>query len=147
MRERKTEGERWVILSRLGRTGRGASQVGMGSFEVRLRPVTSPCFFIPGFPKLQRFQAHHDHILSRHMGKLKKHLVRTGAAYGRTGDRKPPRNTLGGPDKEQMYTGIYTTKWFLQCFIERRKQQSCAESRCLRIPSLSEETGNQYITQ
>ncbi|XP_067850081.1 uncharacterized protein [Heptranchias perlo] len=53
-------------------------------------------FFIPGFPKLQRFQGHHDQILSKLMPKLKKHM-----------------------DKEQMSTGIYTTKWFLQCFIER----------------------------
>ncbi|XP_051779566.1 USP6 N-terminal-like protein [Erpetoichthys calabaricus] len=53
-------------------------------------------FFIPGFPKLQRFQAHHDQILSKLIPKLKKHM-----------------------DKEQMTTGIYTTKWFLQCFIDR----------------------------
>ncbi|NXI47074.1 US6NL protein, partial [Galbula dea] len=53
-------------------------------------------FFIPGFPKLQRFQAHHEQILSKLFPKLKKHL-----------------------DKEQMTTGIYTTKWFLQCFIDR----------------------------
>ncbi|KAK2842047.1 hypothetical protein Q5P01_012247 [Channa striata] len=53
-------------------------------------------FFIPGFPKLQRFQTHYDLILSKMLPKLKKHL-----------------------DKEQMTTGIYTTKWFLQCFIER----------------------------
>ncbi|XP_053333796.1 USP6 N-terminal-like protein [Clarias gariepinus] len=53
-------------------------------------------FFIPGFPKLQRFQAHHDQILAKLLPKLKKHL-----------------------DKEQMTTGIYTTKWFLQCFIDR----------------------------
>uniref|UniRef100_A0AAR2JNL2 USP6 N-terminal-like protein n=1 Tax=Pygocentrus nattereri TaxID=42514 RepID=A0AAR2JNL2_PYGNA len=53
-------------------------------------------FFIPGFPKLQRFQNHHDQILSKLMPKLKKHL-----------------------DKEQMSTGIYSTKWFLQCFIDR----------------------------
>ncbi|XP_043083215.1 USP6 N-terminal-like protein [Puntigrus tetrazona] len=53
-------------------------------------------FFIPGFPKLQRFQAHHDQILSKLLPKLRKHL-----------------------DKEQMSTGIYTTKWFLQCFIDR----------------------------
>ncbi|NWU97814.1 US6NL protein, partial [Upupa epops] len=53
-------------------------------------------FFIPGFPKLQRFQAHHEQILSRLFPKLKKHM-----------------------DKEQMTTGIYTTKWFLQCFIDR----------------------------
>uniref|UniRef100_A0A8C4Z4K7 Si:dkeyp-19e1.3 n=1 Tax=Gadus morhua TaxID=8049 RepID=A0A8C4Z4K7_GADMO len=53
-------------------------------------------FFIPGFPKLQRFQSHHDLILSKMLPRLKKHL-----------------------DKEQMMTGIYTTKWFLQCFIDR----------------------------
>ncbi|XP_063145348.1 TBC1 domain family member 30-like [Candoia aspera] len=53
-------------------------------------------FFIPGFPKLQRFQAHHEAILNKLFPKLKKHL-----------------------DKEQMSAGIYTTKWFLQCFIDR----------------------------
>ncbi|XP_067293344.1 USP6 N-terminal-like protein [Pseudorasbora parva] len=53
-------------------------------------------FFIPGFPKLQRFQLHHDQILSKLLPKLRKHL-----------------------DKEQMSTGIYSTKWFLQCFIDR----------------------------
>ncbi|KAM4572594.1 uncharacterized protein PAE49_007709 [Odontesthes bonariensis] len=53
-------------------------------------------FFIPGFPKLQRFQAQHELILSKMLPKLKIHL-----------------------DKEQMTTGIYTTKWFLQCFIDR----------------------------
>ncbi|KAM7424752.1 hypothetical protein PAMA_000892 [Pampus argenteus] len=53
-------------------------------------------FFIPGFPKLQRFQAHHDQIISKLIPKLKKHL-----------------------DREQMSAGIYCTKWFLQCFIDR----------------------------
>lgn len=53
-------------------------------------------FFIPGFPKLQRFQAHHDQIITKLIPKLKKHL-----------------------DKEQMSAGIYSTKWFLQCFIDR----------------------------
>lgn len=32
-------------------------------------------FFIPGFPKLQRFQAHHEQILSKLFPKLKKHMV------------------------------------------------------------------------
>ncbi|XP_067090424.1 USP6 N-terminal-like protein [Osmerus mordax] len=53
-------------------------------------------FFIPCFPKLHRYQAHHEQILSKLLPKLKKHM-----------------------DKEQMSTGIYTTKWFLQCFIDR----------------------------
>lgn len=39
--------------------------------------LTVPGFFIPGFPKLQRFQAHHELILSKMLPKLKKHLVRT----------------------------------------------------------------------
>ncbi|XP_035507684.1 USP6 N-terminal-like protein [Morone saxatilis] len=53
-------------------------------------------FFVPGFPKLQRFQTHHDQIISKLVPKLKKHL-----------------------DREQMSAGIYSTKWFLQCFIDR----------------------------
>ncbi|KAM7015967.1 USP6 N-terminal-like protein [Tautogolabrus adspersus] len=52
--------------------------------------------FVPGFPKLHRFQAHHDQIISKLIPKLKKHL-----------------------DREQMSAGIYCTKWFLQCFIDR----------------------------
>ncbi|KAF1393290.1 hypothetical protein PFLUV_G00037040 [Perca fluviatilis] len=32
-------------------------------------------FFVPGFPKLQRFQAHHDQIISKLVPKLKKHLT------------------------------------------------------------------------
>uniref|UniRef100_A0A665WKT2 Si:ch211-288d18.1 n=1 Tax=Echeneis naucrates TaxID=173247 RepID=A0A665WKT2_ECHNA len=46
-------------------------------------------FFVPGFPKLQRYQSHHDQIISKLIPKLKKHLVRSH------------------------------TKWFLQCFIDR----------------------------
>ncbi|KAM4593418.1 USP6 N-terminal-like protein isoform 2-T2 [Odontesthes bonariensis] len=53
-------------------------------------------FFVPGFPKLQRFQVHHDQIISKLTPKLKKHL-----------------------DREQMSAGIYSTKWFMQCFIDR----------------------------
>ncbi|KAJ0001763.1 hypothetical protein NQD34_001559, partial [Periophthalmus magnuspinnatus] len=53
-------------------------------------------FFVPGFPKLQRFQSHHDQVLSKLLPKLKRHM-----------------------DREQMSTGIYSTKWFMQCFIER----------------------------
>lgn len=53
-------------------------------------------FFVPGFPKLQRFQTHHDQVISKLIPKLKKHL-----------------------DREQMSAGIYSTKWFLQCFIDR----------------------------
>nr|XP_005988094.2 PREDICTED: USP6 N-terminal-like protein [Latimeria chalumnae] len=53
-------------------------------------------FFVPGFPKLHRFQSHHEQLLNKLLPKLKKHM-----------------------DKEQMSTGIYSTKWFLQCFIDR----------------------------
>uniref|UniRef100_A0A9L0K9F6 USP6 N-terminal-like protein n=1 Tax=Equus asinus TaxID=9793 RepID=A0A9L0K9F6_EQUAS len=53
-------------------------------------------FFVPGFPKLLRFQAHHEQVLTKGLPKLKQHL-----------------------DEEHMCTGIYTAKWFLQCFIGR----------------------------
>lgn len=53
-------------------------------------------FFIQGFPKLMRFQRHHDKILKKFLPKLKKHL-----------------------DKNNIDTGIYTLKWFFQCFLDR----------------------------
>ncbi len=53
-------------------------------------------FYIPGFPKLLRYQEHHDKILNKFLPKLKKHLDRNG-----------------------VDTGIYTLKWFFQCFLDR----------------------------
>jgi len=53
-------------------------------------------FFVPGFPKLTRFQNHHDKILSKTMPKLQKHL-----------------------EKEGCFTSLYTLKWFMQCFLDR----------------------------
>ncbi|XP_076041759.1 USP6 N-terminal-like protein [Oratosquilla oratoria] len=53
-------------------------------------------FFIPGFPKLLRFQQHHDKILDKFLPKLKKHL-----------------------EKNYIDSGLYTLKWFFQCFLDR----------------------------
>lgn len=53
-------------------------------------------FFIPGFPKLIRYQEHHDKIMNKFLPKLKMHL-----------------------DKNGVDTGIYTLKWFFQCFLDR----------------------------
>ncbi|XP_038516500.1 USP6 N-terminal-like protein [Canis lupus baileyi] len=53
-------------------------------------------FFVPGFPKLLRFQAHHERVLQRALPNLRKHM-----------------------DEEQMSTDIYTPKCFLQCFLGR----------------------------
>ncbi|XP_015242270.1 PREDICTED: USP6 N-terminal-like protein isoform X2 [Cyprinodon variegatus] len=53
-------------------------------------------FFIPGFPKLMRFQEHHDRILKKTMPKLKQHL-----------------------DNQEVFTSLYTMKWFFQCFLDR----------------------------
>jgi len=53
-------------------------------------------FFIPGFPKLIRFQNHHDKVMNKLLPKLKKHLDRNG-----------------------VETGLYTLKWFFQCFLDR----------------------------
>ncbi|XP_026182472.1 USP6 N-terminal-like protein isoform X2 [Mastacembelus armatus] len=53
-------------------------------------------FFIPGFPKLMRFQEHHDRILKKMVPKLKQHL-----------------------DNQEVFTSLYTMKWFFQCFLDR----------------------------
>ncbi|XP_071408923.1 USP6 N-terminal-like protein isoform X1 [Pithys albifrons albifrons] len=53
-------------------------------------------FFIEGFPKLLRFQEHHDKVLKKFLSKLKQHL-----------------------DSQDMPTSLYTTKWFFQCFLDR----------------------------
>ena len=45
--------------------------------------------FIPGFPKLLRFQAHHKHVLGRALPKLKGHVVSTTVA--------PPRGAVPWP--------------------------------------------------
>ena len=53
-------------------------------------------FFIHGFPKLIRFQAHHDKVLKKFEKNLKRHM-----------------------DKQGIESGIYTIKWFFQCFLDR----------------------------
>ncbi|XP_034433807.1 USP6 N-terminal-like protein isoform X2 [Hippoglossus hippoglossus] len=53
-------------------------------------------FFVPGFPKLMRFQEHHDRTLKKMMPKLKQHL-----------------------DNQEVFTSLYTMKWFFQCFLDR----------------------------
>ncbi|CAL1528901.1 unnamed protein product [Lymnaea stagnalis] len=53
-------------------------------------------FFIHGFPKLLRFQEHHDNVLKKFLPKIRKHM-----------------------EKNEMYPTLYTIKWFLQCFLDR----------------------------
>nr|XP_020139646.1 USP6 N-terminal-like protein isoform X3 [Microcebus murinus] len=53
-------------------------------------------FFVQGFPKLLRFQEHHEKILNKFLSKLKQHL-----------------------DSQEIYTSFYTMKWFFQCFLDR----------------------------
>ncbi|KAJ7329267.1 hypothetical protein JRQ81_015441 [Phrynocephalus forsythii] len=53
-------------------------------------------FFIPGFPKLLRFQEHHDKIMKKFLSKLKQHF-----------------------DSQEVSTSFYTMKWFFQCFLDR----------------------------
>ncbi|XP_067391040.1 USP6 N-terminal-like protein isoform X1 [Emydura macquarii macquarii] len=53
-------------------------------------------FFIPGFPKLLRFQEHHEKILKKFLSKLKQHL-----------------------EAQEISTSFYTMKWFFQCFLDR----------------------------
>nr|XP_031526769.1 USP6 N-terminal-like protein [Vicugna pacos] len=58
--------------------------------------VCIPGFFVHGFPKLLRFQEHHEKILNKFLSKLKQHL-----------------------DSQEIYTSFYTMKWFFQCFLDR----------------------------
>ncbi|XP_076444845.1 USP6 N-terminal-like protein isoform X2 [Babylonia areolata] len=53
-------------------------------------------FFIPGFPKLMRFQEHHDNVLKKYLPKIRRHF-----------------------EKHEIYSSFYTIKWFLQCFLDR----------------------------
>ncbi|KAK0064597.1 USP6 N-terminal-like protein, partial [Biomphalaria pfeifferi] len=53
-------------------------------------------FFMHGFPKLLRFQEHHDNVLKKFVPKIRKHM-----------------------EKNEMYPALYTIKWFLQCFLDR----------------------------
>ncbi|XP_046353956.1 USP6 N-terminal-like protein isoform X2 [Haliotis rufescens] len=53
-------------------------------------------FFIHGFPKLLRFQEHHDVVLKKFLPKIRKHL-----------------------ERNEIYPTLYTIKWFLQCFLDR----------------------------
>ena len=52
--------------------------------------------FVPGFPKLIRFQTHHDKVVKKLLPKVGKHL-----------------------EEEGVSTNLYTLKWFMQCFLDR----------------------------
>lgn len=59
-----------------GRTAARCTWAGPGAASQPGRLLPSAGFFIPGFPKLIRFQEHHDRVLKKTMPKLKQHLVR-----------------------------------------------------------------------
>ncbi|XP_056014079.1 USP6 N-terminal-like protein isoform X4 [Ostrea edulis] len=52
--------------------------------------------FIPGFPKLLRYQEHHDVVLKKFLPKVRKYF-----------------------ERNDIYPSLYTIKWFLQCFLGR----------------------------
>lgn len=53
-------------------------------------------FFIPGFPKLKRFSAHHDTVVKKLLPKIYKHFKEFG-----------------------IDSTLYTLKWFFQCFLDK----------------------------
>lgn len=53
-------------------------------------------FFIPGFPKLRRFSAHHDAIIKKLLPKVYRHFKDFG-----------------------IDSTLYTLKWFFQCFLDK----------------------------
>ncbi|XP_053680540.1 USP6 N-terminal-like protein [Anopheles nili] len=74
--------------------------------------------YIVGFPKLMRFLAHHDKILSRCLPKLKKHL-----------------------DKHEVHSVLYSLKWFFVIFLER-----IPFSLCLRVWDIYLMFGERVLT-
>ena len=78
-------------------------------------------FFIHGFPKLIRFQAHHDKVLKKFEKNLKRHM-----------------------DKQGIESGIYTIKWFFQCFLDRVSKDS--DSNRVRIRIEFESSSNRVIS-
>uniref|UniRef100_A0A182M254 Rab-GAP TBC domain-containing protein n=1 Tax=Anopheles culicifacies TaxID=139723 RepID=A0A182M254_9DIPT len=74
--------------------------------------------YIVGFPKLMRFLAHHDKILTKCMPKLKKHL-----------------------DKHEVHSVLYSLKWFFVIFIER-----IPFSLCLRVWDIYMMFGERVLT-
>uniref|UniRef100_A0A2I3GRL8 Rab-GAP TBC domain-containing protein n=1 Tax=Nomascus leucogenys TaxID=61853 RepID=A0A2I3GRL8_NOMLE len=75
----------------------GMSQITEDAFWALVKLFSGPKhamhgFFVQGFPKLLRFQEHHEKILNKCLSKLKQHL-----------------------DSQE----IYTMKWFFQCFLNR----------------------------
>jgi len=59
------------------------------------RKFTMHGFFVPGFPKLHRFQNHYEKVIQKYLPKVKKHLDAASI---------PP---------------IYLTKWWFGCFLDR----------------------------
>ena len=76
--ERQRAGEPWGRGYQPGRSPceMGKCEVGWTAIKLLFSLLSTEGFFVPGFPKLQRFQAHHDQIISKLIPKLKKHLVR-----------------------------------------------------------------------
>uniref|UniRef100_A0AAG5CQW9 Rab-GAP TBC domain-containing protein n=1 Tax=Anopheles atroparvus TaxID=41427 RepID=A0AAG5CQW9_ANOAO len=74
--------------------------------------------YIVGFPKLMRFLAHHDKILTKCLPKLKKHL-----------------------DKHEVHSVLYSLKWFFVIFIER-----IPFSLCLRVWDIYMMFGERVLT-
>ncbi|XP_072400033.1 USP6 N-terminal-like protein [Diabrotica undecimpunctata] len=85
--------------------------------------LTNPKFamhglYKEGFPKLTRFLAHHDRILTKLLPKIKKHF-----------------------DKHGLDAILYSLKWFFVCFIER-----VPFNLCLRIWDIYLLDGERVIT-
>ncbi|KAK9871479.1 hypothetical protein WA026_012853 [Henosepilachna vigintioctopunctata] len=75
-------------------------------------------YYKEGFPKLTRFLAHHDKILTKFLPKLKKHF-----------------------DKNGLDAMLYSLKWFFICFVER-----VPFNLCLRVWDIYLLDGERIIT-
>ena len=85
-------------------------------------------FFIHGFPKLMRFQQHHDKVMRKFLPRLvtfvANHRWRCCLIIQINFDFLTLficrlKKHL---DKQGIDSGIYTLKWFFQCFLDRVSQ-------------------------
>ncbi|OZC04944.1 hypothetical protein X798_08062 [Onchocerca flexuosa] len=88
-------------------------------------------FFVPGFPKLVRFQMHYEKILQKYLPRLKKHLIRplskifSSRLVLRLSNPAVPQHLrflfffFSFFQDKAGIPPIYVTKWWFGCFLDR----------------------------
>lgn len=75
-------------------------------------------FFVPGFPKLSRFEAHFKKVLKKYRPRVYKHLVSSFQYFPFSSGVFVLRSILSFQEKNDI-PYIYLTKWWFGCFLDR----------------------------